>query len=670
MSKEDAKPITQDDNVEELESATPSEEIVEEQNDSGEKQEVVEENKNESVEEPVIDEESADEEITAEETSDEKVVEKATDKNIETFNYLDSSIIDDIQVLGEDVKQEGDSGEDSDFAPEFQKFLDSIPEVKEHEVIKGTVVSFTDREVLVDIGFKSEGIVPRTEFLNQVPEIGQEIDVYLVRLEDRKGNIVLSKEKADFEKRWKEIKTAHDEDKIITGTIIRRIKGGMIVDLGIVQAFLPGSQIDIKPITNFDELVGSESEFKIVKFNEMRQNVVLSRKAILSNTLMEQRQQVLSELDVGMVLEGVVKNITDFGAFIDLGGIDGLLHITDITWGRINHPSDKLSIGETVSVKVIDFDVEKVRVSLGMKQLTQEPWEAIDVKYPVDQVVKGKVVNMMNYGAFVELEEGVEGLIHVSEMSWIRHIKHPSDLFNLGDEIEAKILNIDKEDKKISLGIKQLQDNPWDQIESKYTVREVYKGLVKNLTQFGAFVELEEGIEGLVHINDMSWTQVVKHPKQLVKKGEEIEVKVLEISKEDRKLSLGIKQLEEDPWNTMSEKYSLNHNMNCEVIKVLDKGIIFTVDENIEGIAPIKTISDDIRKNIKDVIKVGDKHDVTVQKIDSEYRKIILIIDEYAAEDIEASLEMINEETSAPEKIEIPQDVIDKIKEEDSNKED
>jgi len=694
MSKEEVKSIAKDNSSEELESATPSENIsMEDQNDSGENNEEIVENNEESVkvseepaeelvevsEEPAkelveVSEEPAKELVeVSEEPAEEsvEVAEELTD-DINVFDYLDSSIIDDIQVLDEEKKQKSSSDDGLEIEPEIQKFLDSIPDVKEHEVIQGIVVSFTDREVLVDIGFKSEGIVPRSEFLNEVPEIGEEIDVYLVRLEDKRGNIILSKEKADFEKRWGQIKKAFDDDEIISGTIIRRIKGGMIVDLGIVQAFLPGSQIDIKPITNFDELVGSESEFKIVKFNEMRQNVVLSRKAILNNTLMEQRQQVLSELNVGMVLEGIVKNITDFGAFIDLGGIDGLLHITDITWGRINHPSDKLSIGETVSVKVIDFDVEKVRVSLGMKQLTPEPWEAINTKYPVDKIVKGKVVNMMNYGAFIELEEGVEGLIHVSEMSWIRHIKHPSDIFSLGDKIEAKILSIDKDDKKISLGIKQLQENPWDEIESKYTVGDKYKGNVKNLTQFGAFVELEEGIEGLVHINDMSWTQVIKHPKQLLKKNDQIEVKVLEISKEDRKLSLGIKQLGDDPWDTMAKKYPIDHKMNCEVLKVLEKGIIFIVDNNIEGIVSIRNISDDIRKNIKDKIVIGNKYDVTVQKVDLEYRKIILIMDEFKTEDMNPSLDVINEKSSTLDKIEVPQDIIDKIKEssKEENKED
>ena len=649
MSNEE-KTITQDDNTEELKSATPSEEVEENQSLS-------EENNNEKTDSEETKNEEVAEEVE-EAPIEEEVAEEVEEAPVEEMrDYLSNDILD---IAEFDANKHQEDDKTVGFESEIEKYYDSIPEVRENEVISGTIVGFTDREVLVDIGFKSEGVVPRSEFLNEVPEEGQSIDVYLVRLEDRKGNIILSKEKADFEKRWSTIKTAFEEEKIIKGVIVRRIKGGMIVDLGTVQAFLPGSQIDIKPITNFDELIGSESEFKIVKFNEMRQNIVLSRKAILTNDLMEKRQEVLAELEVGMVLEGIVKNITDFGAFIDLGGIDGLLHITDITWGRINHPGEKLSVGETVSVKVIDFDVEKVRVSLGMKQLTPEPWESIDIKYPVDKVIKGKVVNMMNYGAFVELEEGVEGLIHVSEMSWIKHVKHPSDIFSLGDEVEAKILSLDKSDKKISLGIKQLQDNPWDTMESKYSAGSIYKGVVKNLTQFGAFVELEEGIEGLVHVNDMSWTQIIKHPKQLIKKNDEIDVKVLEISTEDRKLSLGIKQLEEDPWESIKESYPENHKMNCEVIKVLDRGIIFTVDSNIEGLAPTaKNISDDVKEEMKKEIKAGNKYDVTVIKIDSNNRKIILSIDQFADEMAGASYEP---EQIEPDKIEVPQDIIDKIK--------
>ena len=655
MSKEDKKTITEDDKIEELDSVTPLENIEENQDYSKEaNQQITEETNNEEIVEEVK------EEIIKEVVMEEDVnldVTLSADENVD-IDYLSDDIL---NIPEFNSEKHAGLGMDSKIEPEIKKFLDSIPDVKENEVIKGSIVGFTDREVLVDIGFKSEGVVSRSEFLNEVPEVGREIDVYLVRLEDRRGNIILSKEKADFQKRWSTIKTAFEEEKIIKGTIIRRIKGGMIVDLGTVQAFLPGSQIDIRPITNFDELIGSDSEFKIVKFNEMRQNIVLSRKAILANDLMEKRQEVLAELEVGMVLEGIVKNITDFGAFIDLGGIDGLLHITDITWGRINHPGEKLSIGETVSVKVIDFDVEKVRVSLGMKQLTPEPWESIDTKYPVNQIITGKVVNMMNYGAFVELEEGVEGLIHVSEMSWIKHVKHPSDIFSLGDQVEAKILNLDKQDKKISLGIKQLQDNPWDTIESKYSPGDTHKGIAKNLTQFGAFVELEEGIEGLVHINDMSWTEVIKHPKQLLKKSDQIEVKVLEISSKDRKLSLGIKQLEDNPWTSMKDTYPENHKLNCEVIKVLDKGVIFTVDNNIEGIAPTpKNISNEIKDEIKKEIEVGSKYDITVKKVDSNTRKIILSIDQFEDRMGDISFEM---EAVESEKIEVPQDIIDKIKE-------
>jgi len=436
---------------------------------------------------------------------------------VEVADYLDPSILD-IKVVSEaDLDQYEKEEVVSDELHE--KYADTFSDIREKEVVTGTVVGITDRDVLVDIGFKAEGIIHRTEF-EELPEPGDEIEVFIHTFEDRRGNIILSKERADFQKRWTEIRNCFDNNELITGLITRRIKGGMIVDLGVVQAFLPGSQLDIKPVMDFDEFLGVESEFKIVKFNELRQNIVLSRKAILEDDMLEKRQAVLEDMEIGMELEGIVKNITDFGAFIDLGGIDGLLHITDITWGRINHPSDRLAIGEKVNVKVIDFDVEKVRVSLGMKQLHPEPWEGVIDKYPVDSIVEGKIVNMMNYGAFIELEEGVEGLIHISEMSWIRHIKHPSDMFKVGDKVEAKILNIDSEEKKISLGIKQLQDNPWDTIETKFAVGSDHEGIVRNLTQFGAFIELEEGIDGLVHISDMSWTKLVRHPKEIVQKGD------------------------------------------------------------------------------------------------------------------------------------------------------
>ena len=401
----------------------------------------------------------------------------------------------------------------------------------------------------------------------------------------------------------------------------------MIVDLSPVQGFLPGSQIDIKPITNFDEYIGQTSDFKIVKFNEMRQNIVLSRKEILATDLDDKRKEVMEKLSVGDVLDGVVKNITDFGAFIDLGGIDGLLHITDITWGRINHPSEKLSLGENLQVKIIDYDPKTVRVSLGLKQLNSEPWDDIDTKYPVGSIVKGKIVNMMKYGAFVELEEGVEGLIHVSEMSWTRHIKHPTDLFKVGDTLEAKILTVESDEKKISLGIKQLQDNPWDKIEEKYQVDSIHKGIVKNLTQYGAFIQLEEGVDGLVHISDMSWTEIVKHPKDVLNKGDSVEVKILDLSNKEHRLSLGIKQVTDNPWKSIGEEYESGKTVKASIIKVIEKGAIVELGNNIEGIIPFKNLSKDDKKVIKDIFVPDYEIEAQVQEVDEELKKIILVID-------------------------------------------
>ena len=582
---------------------------------------------------------------------------------VEVANYLDPSILD-IKVVTE---ADLDQYEEEVISDELHdQYVDTFSDIREREVVTGTVVGITDRDVLVDIGFKAEGIIHRTEF-KELPEPGQEIDVFIITFEDRRGNIILSKERADFQKRWTEIRNCFENDELITGLITRRIKGGMVVDLGVVQAFLPGSQLDIKPVIDFDEFLGVESEFKIVKLNELRQNIVLSRKAILEDDLLEKRQAVLSEMEIDMELEGIVKNITDFGAFIDLGGIDGLLHITDITWGRINHPTDRLAIGEKINVKVIDFDVEKVRVSLGMKQLHPEPWEGVIDKYPVDSIIEGKIVNMMNYGAFIELEEGVEGLIHISEMSWTRHIKHPSDMFKVGDKIEAKILNIDSDEKKISLGIKQLQENPWDTIESKFAVGSDHEGIVRNLTQFGAFIELEEGIDGLVHVTDMSWTKLVRHPKEIVQKGDTIKVRILEVSAEDRRLALGIKQIEENPWENICKDFSSGKVVNGTIIKILDKGIIFDLANNIEGIVPLKRMQKHEKNQIVANFKEGDSHEVTVQEVDEEYKKIILMMDlgldgVKAKEEPEEAVEV-----SEPEKIDIPQDIIDNVFEDNSD---
>ena len=571
------------------------------------------------------DESVKDEVVPSDTTETETIVEEKIDNsqfNKKNVNYLDKSIIN-IKQYDFDEVNNVTSIDDDDNKEIYNSGLDT----KEKDVVKGTIVRVNDRDVFVDIGFKSEGIISKNEFKNAIPVIGESVDVFIISFEDRKGNLILSREKAEFMLKWDELRNNFDNSEIISGKIVRRIKGGMIVDLDPVQGFLPGSQIDIKPITNFDEYVGMESEFKIVKFNELRQNIVLSRKEILANDLDDKRKEVMDKLKVGDILDGTVKNITDFGAFIDLGGIDGLLHITDITWGRINHPSEKLTIGDNIQVKIIDYDPETVRVSLGLKQLQSEPWEGIDEKYPIGSTVEGKVVNMMKYGAFVELEEGVEGLVHVSEMSWTRHIKHPTDLFKIGDVLEAKVLTVENSEKKISLGIKQLQDNPWDKIEEKYEVDSIHEGIVKNLTQYGAFVQLEEGVDGLVHISDMSWTEIVKHPKDILNKGDKVKVKILDLSNKEHRLSLGIKQVTENPWNNIGDEYETGKKISTSIIEVTDKGATVKLENNLEGIILFKSLSKEEKKEIKEIFVAGYELEATVQEIDEELRKIIFIVD-------------------------------------------
>ncbi len=640
----------------ELEKVTPTLEEKEESKDATLEKTDVE------ITNPGFQEEVTTDDVGFEPEVNEKVNEEVLEEStISVQDYLDPSILDVKMITEEEMVQYEEKSENSDNLSD--RYEETFADIRQQEVVTGSVVGITDRDVLIDIGFKSEGIVSRTEF-EEIPEVGQEVDVFIRTFEDRRGNMLLSKEKADFAKRWQEIRNCFENEELITGFITRRIKGGMVVDLGVVQAFLPGSQLDIKPVTDFDEFIGVESEFKIVKFNELRQNIVLSRKAILEGDLLEKRQAVLSEMEVGMILEGIIKNITDFGAFIDLGGIDGLLHITDITWGRINHPSDHLELGETIKVKVIDFDVEKVRVSLGMKQLQNDPWKNILEKYPVDSVIEGKVVSLMNYGIFVELEEGVEGLIHISEMSWIRHIKHPSDMYKTGDKISAKILNIDADDKKISMGIKQLQDNPWDEMESKYPVGSDCEGIVRNLTQFGAFIELEAGVDGLVHVSDMSWTKLIRHPKEIVQKGDKVKIRILEVSSEERRLSLGMKHIEENPWDEIREKFPSGKVIKGEIIKILDKGIIFELEDGLEGLVPLRRLSEIEKGKIHTMYQEGNSYEVTVQEIDVESKKIILMMDlelgsEKKEEPVKTEIQDIQEEKL--DKIEVPKDIIDQI---------
>ena len=484
---------------------------------------------------------------------------------------------------------------------------------------------------MIDIGFKSEGIVDRNEFSeDELPMIGDQVEVYLEFLEDAGGNTILSKEKADFLKRWRDLREAFENQTTISGKIIRRIKGGMVVDLEVVQAFLPGSQIDVRPIQDFDIYLNKMIELKIVKFNEARKNIVVSHKVILEDSLQVQRETLFKELEIGSILEGRVKNITDFGVFVDLGGIDGLLHITDLSWGRINHPSEIVSLNDDITVKVIEYDEERKRISLGLKQLTPHPWDEVEIKYPVGNLVTGKIVSLTNYGAFIEIEPGVEGLIHVSEISWTRHIKNPSEEYSLGDEVDAQVLSIHTDERKISLGVKQLSPDPWDEIEEKFMVGTIHKGKVRNLTRFGAFIELKEGIDGLIHISDLSWTKVIHHSREILEKEQKIETRVIEVSRENRRISLGYKQVQDDPWPAITDYYEAGKEVSGEIIRVLDKGIIIQLDMDVEGIIPFGKMSKKDRRALANQYEVGANLSGIVMKVAPDDKKVVLYKEELA----------------------------------------
>ena len=583
------------------------------------------ENKEESVvvdnvtEEVKVDESPVEEMKVDEKPIEETQVEQTNPSEpvmTKTIDYLDNSIIFDMKTV--DIKDMSElSSSDSEPAIDTSMYDHNIIDIKQNRIVSGRVVDITDKGIFVDIGFKSEGMVMKDEF-SEIPDINDEIKVYIKSFEDSKGNFVLSKQKADFEVKWQELRETFEDDGLVQGKIIKRIKGGMIVELGGVQGFLPGSQIEVYTVADFDKYIDLECDFKIVKFNEIRRNIVLSRKELLNDEMKEKRQEILSQMEVGMILEGIVKNVTEFGAFVDLGGIDGLLHITDITWGRINHPSEKISLGEKIKVKVIDFDVKNIKISLGMKQLEENPWSTIESKYSEGTKVKGKVVNLMNYGLFLELEEGIEGLIHISEMSWTKHIKHPKDIYQINDEVEAVVISLDIAEKKIALGIKQLLEDPWESIENKYPANTNHKGTVKHFTQYGAFVELEEGVDGLLHISDMSWTTIVKHPSEILSLNDEIEVKILEVSSEERKLGVGLKQLQEDPLNA----YKPGDSVSAKVVKVLDKGIIFSTNESIEGMISFNDLSDSEKDSLKDQYKLDEEYNLTVLEVSNSMKKI------------------------------------------------
>ena len=610
---------------------------------------------------------TAVEKIEVEETPE---VETPTNgiTNIE-LNYLDPQLFSDIRTIS---KKEIDEAEiNEDISDELKsKYESSLAEISENQVIKGRVIGMNDHVIIIDIGFKSEGMISREEFSDgTLPKIGDQIDIYLERLEDRRGNMVLSKEKADFMGRWKELKEIFDDQTTFSCKIVRRIKGGMVVDLKGIQGFLPGSQIDVRPIKDFDTLLNTEIEVRVVKLNEARKNIVVSHKVIIEEGLKEKRDALLSEMEIGTVLEGRVKNITDFGAFIDLGGVDGLLHITDLSWGRVNHPSEVVGIDDALTVKIIDFDQEKQRVSLGLKQLTPHPWEEVEINYPVHSTVKGKIVSMTNYGAFVELEPGVEGLIHVSEMSWTRHVRNPNELYKLGDELETRVLSIESNDRKISLGIKQLQPDPWDEIEDKFVIGTTHKGTINNLTQFGAFVELEVGIDGLIHVSDISWTKVIRHPKEILEKDQELEIIILEISRDNRRIALGLKQLTNDPWPDIIKHYKTGKEVSGTIIRVLEKGIILDLEMDVEGIIPFGKKLKKERKEVVLQLNPGDSVSGNVMEVKPDDKKIILFSEEYSENNVKESNDSIKDflkEQDAPasEKIEMPEMLQKEISEE------
>ncbi|MFL2478467.1 MAG: 30S ribosomal protein S1 [Verrucomicrobiales bacterium] len=501
----------------------------------------------------------------------------------------------------------------------------SFREIREGSIVIGRILEIQPQVVLVDIGYKSEGAIPVSEFEDEEIEVGKEIEVLLERLENDEGMIVLSKEKAAHKQNWDKIAKVFHDGGLVKGKVKSVVKGGLMVNVG-VEAFLPGSQIDIIPPKDLTEYVGNIYEFKIVKINDERKNVVLSRREVIEAERAEQRQAFLQEVNAGDEVEGFVKNITDFGAFIDLKGMDGLLHITDMSWGRVNHPSEMLTIAQPIKVQILEVDKEKERVSLGLKQLTPNPWEDIENRFPVGDQVKGKITKLVPYGAFVEVAEGVEGLIHVSELSWTKRITRPSDVLELGQEIESVVLGINIEEQKISLGVRQLEPNPWDNVEARYPIGSTINGEVRNLTPYGAFIELEDGIDGMVHVSDLSWTRKINHPSETLKKGDELQAVVLEIDKDSQRISLGVKQLETDPWDEIGNRFNVGDLVKGTVAKIAAFGAFVQLEDDVDGLVHISQLSEEHVGKVKEVVNIGDEVEARVIKVDKAERRIGLSI--------------------------------------------
>ncbi|HWB06465.1 MAG TPA: 30S ribosomal protein S1 [Verrucomicrobiales bacterium] len=501
----------------------------------------------------------------------------------------------------------------------------SFKELREHSIVRGTVIDIKPQVVLVDIGYKSEGAIPVSEFEDEDIQVGDEVEVLLMRLENDEGMVVLSKEKAAHKQNWDKIVKVFHDGGLVKGKVRSVVKGGLTVNVG-VEAFLPGSQIDIIPPKDLNEYVGNVYEFKIVKINDDRKNVVLSRREVIEAERAEQRQRFLETVKIGDKVEGAVKNITDFGVFVDLNGMDGLLHITDMSWGRINHPTEMVAVGQRLTVQILDVNREKERVSLGLKQMQNNPWENIEASYPIGHKVKGRVTKLVAYGAFVEIQDGVEGLVHVSELSWVKRIARPSDVLSLGQEIEAVVLGINKEEQKISLGVRQLETNPWDDIDQRYPIGTKIKGKVRNLTAYGAFVEMEEGIDGMIHVSDLSWTRKVNHPSEALKKGDEIEAVVIEIDKANQRISLGVKQLDGDPWSDIDSKFHVGDLVKGTVAKIASFGAFIQLKDEIDGLVHISQLSEDHINRVKDVLKIGQEVEARVIKVDKVERRVGLSI--------------------------------------------
>lgn len=532
-------------------------------------------------------------------------------------------MVKDDEFKKDDLEFEG--GDDKSKSFDFGTlFAESLKEIKDGQIVKGKIIEIREKDVVIDIGYKSEGSIPLYEFSDPKSlKVGDEVEVLVEARENDDGNIVLSKQKAERSQGWEKIVATYHEGDIIKGRVTRKIKGGLMVDIG-VESFLPASLATLKGFANLNQLLGQTLDFKIVKINKPRKNIVVSRKDLLQQQMEESRAKLLTELEKGKVIPGVIKNITDFGAFIDLGGVDGLLHITDMSWGRISHPSEILAIGDKIEVVVLDIDKTTFKVSLGLKQKTANPWVDIEGRYPIGSKVKGKVVNLMPYGAFVELEKGVEALIHISELSWTKRYANPNELLAIGDVVEAIVLDMDKNSQKISLGIKQLEADPWSSVEEKYPSGMKIKGKVRNLTDFGAFIEIEEGIDGFLHISDMSWTKKINHPREVLKKGQRVDALILAIDPKNRKIALGVKQLMPDPWNEIAKRYSAGATFEGQITKVTNFGVFVELEKDLEGLIHISELGGIAQEEMEKNYKVGDKIKVAVIKTDVKEKKIAL----------------------------------------------